>query len=146
MITALRRLFGCRDAAVAVEFAILIPIFLALTLGITDLGTGMFVRLTANAAAQSGAAYAVINSGSVCTSLDATCLAGIKDAMNDATGNASFCTDSVCTASFTACADPNGGVCFIVSANYPFTPILPDAVYAWAQAMTVNSTVTIRVQ
>jgi len=106
----------------------------------------MFVRMTANAAAPAGAAYAVINSGSACASLSTTCLSGIKTAMNDATGNPSFCTGTVCTASITSPCTA-GSVCIItVSANYPFSPILSDAVYSWAKSMTVSSTVTIRFQ
>jgi hypothetical protein len=155
MISTLRRLLGCTTsgesllrsfarntvATVAVEAAIFLPIFLTFTFGVTDLGSGMFVRMTANAAAQAGAAYAVINS---CAS---TCIAGIKTAMNDAAGNPSFCTGSVCSASMSPDPCTAGSVCVItVSANYPFSPILPNAVYSWAQAMTVSSTATIRVQ
>jgi Flp pilus assembly protein TadG len=149
MMSELRRLFRNSDATAAVEAAIFAPIFLLFTLGITDLGTGMFVQMVVNAAAQSGATYAVINSRSTCASLTSTCLNGIKTAMKDATGNSSFCTGSVCTASFTSCADPNGGVCFIVSANYPFSPILPVTsgrfAFSWTQTMTYSSTVTVRV-
>jgi hypothetical protein len=128
-------------ATAAVEAAIFLPIFLTFTLGITDLGSGMFVRMTVNAAAQAGAAYAVRNS---CAS---TCITGIKTAMNDATGNPSFCTGTVCTATMSPDPCTAGSVCVItVSANYPFLPILPDAAYSWAQSMTVSSTAKIRVQ
>jgi Flp pilus assembly protein TadG len=148
MFTAFRRLLRNSDVTATVEAAIFSPIFLVLTLGVTDLGSGMFVRMTVNAAAQSGAAYAVINSGSngICASLTAACLSGIEQAMDDATGNSSFCTSSMCSASFTSCADANGGICFAASANYPYTPILPSVVYLWAQSTTYSSTVTVRIQ
>jgi hypothetical protein len=154
MIKILRHLFRCETATAAVEAAIFAPIFLTLTLGITDLGTGMFVQMTVNAATQAGASYAVINYGSVCASLTTTCLNGIKAAMDDAVGNSSFCTATAqnptpCPISFTSCADPNGGICFIVSANYPFSPILPVAsgifTHSWTQTQTYSSTVTVRV-
>ncbi len=137
MIAMLRRLFGCTRGTAAVEAAIFAPIFLTFTLGVADLGSGMFVRMTVNAATQAGAAYAVIHS---CAS---SCIANIKAAMNDATGNPSFCAGTVCTATMTApCVSP----CVItVSANYPFTPILPDVLYAWAQSLTVSYTTTIRI-
>jgi Flp pilus assembly protein TadG len=143
-----RHFFRCTRGTAAVEAAIFAPIYLTLTLGITDLGSGMFVRMQVNAAAQAGAAYAVINSnsGGICSSMTAACLSGIRQAMADAAGNPSFCTGSVCTASFTSCAEANGGICYTVSANYPFKPILPDAVYTWAQpAQTYSSTATVRV-
>ena len=137
----------CRssDGTAAVETAIFAPIFLVMMLGITDLGAGMFVKMTANAAAQAGAAYAVINTNSACTTLTATCLSGIKTAMNDAANNSSFCTGSVCLASIGACAD-GSPKCISVTANYPYTPILADAVYAWGKTQTYSSTVTIRIQ
>jgi hypothetical protein len=151
MISALGRLFRCTTATAAVEAAIFMPIFVTLSLGITDLGSGMFARMTVNAATQAGAAYAVINSGptSMCASLTSTCLSGIKSAMNDATANPSFCTGSVCTASITSCAD-GSPECITVTANYPLSPIFATSsgIYAqlWTQTMTVSSTTTIRVQ
>jgi Flp pilus assembly protein TadG len=149
MISALRRLFRSATGTAAVEAAIFAPIFLIMTLGITDLGSGMFVRMSVNAATQAGAAYAVINSfigtPPVCASLSNACLTGIKTAMNDATGVSSFCTGSVCTASITGCAD-GSPKCISVSVDYPFTPILPDVVYSWAQSATVLSTTIIRIQ
>jgi|SRR5258708_3953568 len=144
MIRAMRRLFGNRDGTAAVEAAIFAPIFLMFVMGITDLGSGMFVRMLVNAATQAGATYAVVHSGSACASLSSACFTGIKAAMNDATGDASFCTGSVCTASIAGCAD-GSPICITVSARWPFTPLLPDALYSWAQSMTVLSTATIRI-
>jgi hypothetical protein len=140
MISALRRLFGCTTATAAVEAAIFAPVFLTMTLGVTDLGSEMFVQMTVNAATQAGATYAVKN----CASLTAACLNNIKTAMNDATGNPSFCTLSTCTPSITSCAD-GSPKCITVTANYPFTPILPEAAYSWAGLTTVSSAITVRV-
>jgi Flp pilus assembly protein TadG len=157
MINLLCRLFGCTAATAAVETAIFAPIFLTLTLGVTDLGSGMFWRMTVNAAAQAGAAYAVLNSGSTCATLTTTCLNNIKTAMNDATGNPAFCTGSVCTASMpTPCAGgPSSSKCITVSANYPCNTankclILPISTgsfaHPWTQTQTYSSTATIRIQ
>jgi Flp pilus assembly protein TadG len=136
MFRNLRRLFHCSRATAAVETAIFAPIFLVLMLGITDLGAGMFVRMQVNAAAQAGATYAVLNSSTT----------GVEQAMNDASGNPSFCTSAVCTPSIGVCADGSPHQCIIVTANYPYTPLLPDAVYAWASAQNYSSTVTVRIQ
>ena len=146
MTRTLLRFLGCTKASAAVEAAIFCPLFLVFLFGVADLGSGMYTSMTVNAAAQSGAAYAVINSSSSCTSMSASCLAGIETAIDDATGNPSFCTGSVCSASFTSCADVNGGICFAVSANYPYTPMLPSALYGWAQSSTLSSTVTVRIK
>jgi len=142
MIRKIRR--NC-DGTAAVEAAIFAPIFLVFTLGITDLGGGMFVRMTVNAAAQAGAAHAVININGQCASLTSACLSGIEAAMNDAAQNPSFCTSTVCLASIGACVD-GSPKCISVTANYPYTPILPDAVYSWASTQNYTSTVTIRIQ
>lgn len=151
---ALCRLVGSSNGAAAVEAAIFAPIFLFLTLGIADLGTQMFRRMQVNAAAQAGAAYAVINytkgSSPVCASMSGACLSGIRAAMNDATGDSTFCNDATCTAFFTSCAEPNGGICFIVTVSYPCNTsntclLLPDAVYSWASSSNYSSTVTVRV-
>jgi Flp pilus assembly protein TadG len=137
------RLLKSTDATAAVEAAIFAPIFLLLTIGITDVGSGMFVRMHTNAVAQAGATYAVVN----CTSANwTTCQSSVYMAMDDAAGNASFCTGVTCSANFTACADPNGGTCFTVTANYQYSPILPSVLYSWAQSASYSSTVTVRVQ
>jgi TadE-like protein len=146
MISALRRLLKSTEATAAVEAAIFAPIFVVFTLGIADLGVGMFVGMTVNTATQAGASYAVFNSrsSSCFPTLTATCLSGIKQAMNDASGNSSFCSTATCIASLTSCADPNGGSCYTVSAGYLYTPIFPGAMYSWAQSQTYLSTVTVR--
>lgn len=142
------RLFRCTRASAAVEAAIFAPIFLLFTMGVTDLGSVMFTRMLVNGATQSGAVYAVVHSGSgsACATMPitSTCLNGIKAVMNDATGDTSFCTGSVCTASIVGCAD-GSPKCIIVSASWPFTPLLPDVLYSWAQTMTVLSTTTVRI-
>jgi Flp pilus assembly protein TadG len=53
----MRHFLFCARGAAAVEAAIFAPLFVLFMVGITDLGAGMFVRMTANAAAQAGAAY-----------------------------------------------------------------------------------------
>ena len=141
----LKKLCRSSDGTAAVETAIFAPIFLVMMLGITDLGAGMFVKMTANAAAQAGAAYAAINTTLACMTLTPKCLSGIETAMNDAANDTPFCTGTVCLASIGACAD-GSPKCISVTANYLYTPILADAVYAWGKTQTYSSTVTIRIQ
>jgi hypothetical protein len=155
MITVFRRLLRCTVANAVVEAALFAPVFLVITLGVTDIGAQALVRMTVNAAVQAGATYAVMNSSGtlVCASspLTTTCVTGIKTAMNDATGRPSFCTGTVCSASSpTPCASgPSTSKCITVSVSYPFTPILPvtSGVYShsWTNTQTVSATVTIRV-
>ena len=139
------RFLRCTRGTAAVETAIFTPIFLLFTLGITDLGASMFTRMQVNAATQAGAIYAVINSGTgqTCETLTTACQSAVKNVINDATGNESFCSTYTCTASIAACAD-GAPKCIIVTAQYPYAPILPYAVYSWAQSETITSTSTIR--
>jgi hypothetical protein len=113
-----------------------------LTLGVTDLGAGMFVRMQINAATQAGATYAVLNS------CGPTCVSSIKTAMNDAAGDPSFCSNkATCTAVITQpCATP----CTVtVSASYPFTPILPITTgmfsRSWTETETISSAIIVRI-
>lgn len=144
----IKRLRRNSDGSVAIETAIFTPIFLVMMLAITDLGGGMFVRMQVNAATQAGATYAVLNSTTpVCSTFTQTCVDEIEQAMNDASGNSSFCASAVCTASMSPSTCTAGSVCVItVSATYPYTPILSDAVYSWASSKNLSSTITLRIQ
>jgi hypothetical protein len=151
MLNMLRRLFRCTRATAAVEAAIFMPIFVTLSLGITDLGSEMFVRMTVNAATQAGAAYAFMNPLVCVYPMSPTCSNAITAAMNDATGNSSFCTGTtVCTAAITEpCAD-GSPECITVTASYTYSPIFPitSGIFSqsWTQSTIVSSTTTIRVQ
>jgi Flp pilus assembly protein TadG len=148
MIRILRRLFRCETATAAVEAAIFAPFFLILTIGVTDLGSGMFLHMTLNAATQAGAAYAVINPGSTCNTESSACKSNIWAAMNDASGGLLSCSDSTCPVSFATCADPDGGICWTISVDYTPTywPMLPANLYSWATSgQTLSSQTTVRV-
>jgi Flp pilus assembly protein TadG len=126
-----------RDGSAAVETALFSPIFVILTLAIADLGSGMFTRMTVNAAAQAGAAYAVMNPGAS--------LNDIRTRMNEAAGDPSFCTIATCSAPPTGVCADGSGQCVIVSATYPWTPMLSATIYSWAISNTVTSAITVRV-
>ena len=147
------------DGTVAVEAAIFTPIFLLFTFGITDLGSAMFMRTLANAAVQTGAIYTVVNSpvnsGSICSSdgtpngtptMTAACLSGVKQAMNDAAANSSFCSGTVCSASIGPCPDVAANKCVTVRANFTYTPVLSGTLYSWAMDQTAQYTATVRIQ
>jgi len=153
MMQMFKRLLRCTRATAAVETAIFAPIYLMLTLGVTDLGMGIFVRMSVNAATQSGAIYAAKGKACEVTTTSppawvnsSGCVAAIKAVMNDATGDSSFCAGSVCgTPSIGPCADVASTTCIIVSVSYRYVPLLPNATYSWAQSMTVISTSTVRI-
>ena len=133
-----RHLMGCNDGAAAIEASILLPLYLTLTIGLVDLGTSMFGAMQMNAAAQAGAASAV---------MDPT-LAGVNGAVTAATGgyklNAVLTTWTIAggvVTVTTTCDTGAGGSC---------APILP-----WSQVGSfikttfpahLASTVTVRIE
>src|SRR5262249_6840318 len=105
--------------------------FLILTVGMVDLGMGMFQQLAVNQAAQAGAAYAVVNqkvSGPA-----------FQNAMNTAAGGITI--DATPTSTIAK------GI-ITVSAAYDFTPIMPKDVYTtWVPSLLhLTSTVTVRIK
>jgi uncharacterized protein YgiB involved in biofilm formation len=144
-------LLRCKRGTVAVEAAIFTPIFLLFTFGISDIGSAMFIRMLANAATQAGAIYTVVNLGSTCSSsgtpsMTAACLSGVKQAMNDAAADASFCSGTVCSASIGPCPDVAANECVSVSASFTYTPVLSGTLYSWAMDQTAQYTATVRIQ
>lgn len=73
--TALGRLLSAKAATAAVEFAIVVPIFILLFVGIIDLGGALMTRFRLDAAAASAANYAMVEASSV-TSAAGGSLAG----------------------------------------------------------------------
>ena len=126
-------LFRRNDGAAALEAALVAPLFLALTVGIADLGMGMFQAMDVNAAAQAGAMYVVINRTT----------SGDQPLMNDAAGDATV----------TVSQSISAGV-VTVTATHAFSPVLPGVVNSQPRVLTwlagwpspFSSTVTIRIQ
>ena len=63
--STLHRLLAAADGTAAVEFAIIAPILILLFAGVTDLGGAMLTRFRLDAAAASGANYAMVKATSV---------------------------------------------------------------------------------
>jgi Flp pilus assembly protein TadG len=127
MLHILRRLLFRTDGVAVIEAAIVFPLFLILTVGLIDLGMGMFQKLAVNQAAQAGAAYAVINQN----------VSGIQNVMDDAAGG------------LTVTATPTLGNGIIrVTAAHDFTPLMPSSVYTtWVPSILhLTSTITIRIK
>lgn len=60
-ISAMRRLWRHRGAGAAIEFAILVPVFVALLLGILEGGRMMWVRNSIQSATEQAARYVMAN-------------------------------------------------------------------------------------
>jgi Flp pilus assembly protein TadG len=118
--------------AALIEAAIALPFFLILMVGIIDLGTGMYDAMSVNAAAQAGAAYAVLNKGATSGS----------SLLNAAAENLSIYPDVTQSVSV--------GV-VTVTASYTFTPLMWStglaALLPWLpKTMLITATATIRIE
>ena len=120
------------NGAALVEAAVALPFFLVLAVGIIDLGTGMYDAMAVNAAAQAGAAYAVLNKGAPSGS----------SLLNAAADNLNIYPDVTQSISV--------GV-ITVTASYQFTPLMwstgLNTLLPWLpETMLITSTATIRIQ
>lgn len=131
------------DGTAALETAVVLPLFVVLTFGITDVGGGVFTRMSVNAASQAGASYAVSHYADTSPPIS---LAAIQTAMNQAAGSSSFCSPPTgsCTASVPSQCPPTPCV-VTVTASHSWTPILPTRTYSWAIPIGITYTTTIRV-
>jgi Flp pilus assembly protein TadG len=143
-----RKFLRDTSGAVAVEMAILIPLFSTMMLGISDFGMAMYQKMEVNNAVQAGTAYAMFHR----TETFATMQGNITVAMSAATGLAGVTatlpteftgcpTASGIVAGSTSCAGVPAGVYVTVSATYSYSPILPWP--GFAASTTVSQTVRI---
>ena len=91
-----RRFVRSRDGAAAVEFALVLPLFLVLVLGAMDLGRIFFTINALGAAAQQAGRYAMINPRTV------SCDAAIADLADDLAAAMSLPAASAAVATRTA--------------------------------------------
>jgi Flp pilus assembly protein TadG len=118
--------------AALLEAAIALPFFLILTVGIVDLGRGVYCAMAVNAASQAGAAYAVVNKGATSGS----------SLLNAAADNLNIYPDVTQSISVGVVS---------VTASYPFTPLMwsigLDKLLPWLpKTMLITSTATIRIE
>lgn len=69
-----RRLGACQRGSVAVEFALLLPVFFGLLLGGIEVARGMFIRQSMQYAVEEGGRYALANSAAGKTEVSAFAL------------------------------------------------------------------------
>lgn len=132
-------LFRNDRGAALLEAAIALPFVLILTVGIVDLGMGMYQAMVVNAAAQAGATYAVLNQGST---------VGDQILLNAAADNITITDPPV------SCIDPTGGLCVAVTASYQFNPLFSSLVspllinyVPWLPStLIITSTAYVRVE
>ena len=114
------------SGAVAVEFALMLPVYIVFVLGVMEFGRWIWIRNTMEMAAESAARYGAITSGATDASIEtqaATYLIGIAPA--SVTFNATACASNVVT----------------VNATHNFTPLAATFVPIPAAAISVTATI-----
>ena len=111
-----RRFFRCRRGVTAVEFGIVFPLFLIMTLGVIEVGRVMWIKATLQFAVEEAARFAIVNT-SATTATVATA------AQTACTGTGM--TTNVCTGAFSAAQDITGGKTYVsITATYDFQVIV----------------------
>jgi len=84
----LRALWRSKGAIAAVEFAIIMPVFLTLFMGVVDLGMMLLQEYKLDQAVAAGAEYAAVNPSSVNSTSGASLASSIATAVESANGSA----------------------------------------------------------
>jgi Flp pilus assembly protein TadG len=102
VITYLKAIVSATHGSSAIEFGLLAPILIFLTIGVVDLGIGLYQKQQVQAAAQAGAQAALSGGASVNTSA-ATFTTNIENAVSSATN-----LSSISASAATSCGCPSG--------------------------------------
>jgi Flp pilus assembly protein TadG len=145
---ALAQLPAARDGGSATEFALLMPIAVAMLVLMFDLGTGGYVKSRVQSAAQAGTTYVeqhgwnqigIIDAVRAATNLQAVKVNGV---LSCGCVNGTAIADVPCGGG--AC--PNGaaaGVYATVTASSVYTPLFPYP--GLARSMTLSATSVVRI-
>ncbi len=110
----LRRLGGCRRGATAVEFGILLPIYLIMVLGVVEVGRALWIKSSLQFACEEAARYAIVNTSATTTTVEEYALTRLTNTGINTTG-----------VTFTAAQDTVGSVNFMtISGTYNFTVLV----------------------
>lgn len=141
------------DGVSAVEFGLAAPVLLGLLIPLADLGIAYSDQIQVQQAAQAGAQYASLhpwNSGSVTAISNAvtaaTTLSGINatPAPRQSCGCPSGSTITTATCGSTCSNGETAGYYVVVTAQAPYTTVLPYS--ALGSSMTLSAQSTVRIQ
>jgi Flp pilus assembly protein TadG len=151
MSVTLRKAPGRRSGAIAhgqsvVEFALVVPFFLALVFGLLDFGRAVFDYNTIVNAARQGARYG-ITSPTDTSGIDAK-VQSVAGPLGVPNGNitvqcfpantSTFNTGTTCDSSFNSGAGPKAGDMIAVEVDYTYVPILGN--YIKVPTITLKTT------
>jgi len=133
-IQDIRRRRRREAGAVAVEFALVLPIFLALVLGIAEMGRAFNIQVSLSEAARQASRYAAVHCSEKSYSVSDAQAAGVSAAPSVALTNANI------TVSYTGtgtCADGND-VSVSVSYTTPWMTGFPNLIPGMPASLTIQ--------
>lgn len=139
-----------RDRGVAaIEFAIVVPLLLALVLGIVYYGTILALQQVLTLAAEEGARAALrypltTNGGTLSSTIDLRVAAAAQTARNTLPTSVASLVSSSSPAQAVACASPSGTQCVQVTLNLPTRSILPAVPFIPVPA-TLSGSATVQI-
>ncbi len=112
---------GCRMGATAVEFAIVAPVFLVMTLGVVEVGRVLWIKATMQHAVEQTTRYFMVNNAA-CTSSLSTCITTLQTYATSRFGESGMDTSgfSVTAAETTISSTVYMGI----AATYSYTPLI----------------------
>lgn len=119
------KLTACRLGVTAVEFGLVAPLFLSMTLGLMEMSRAMWIKATMQFAAEETTRYFIVNnelSGCV-PNFNTTCIAALKSKADEyLTGTGMSLTGIT----FTPSKGTSGGIdIMIINGTYTFVPVVP---------------------
>lgn len=139
--TFFKDLLRRESGASAVEFALILPIVVALLIGIIDVGRMAWTKMEVQAAARAGANYALVNAAQVYAP------ANIKAAVTSATGLTVTPGEPV---KETGCLDASGTTVVacgigVVAGDYVSVPASATYTPIWLSPLTLSATAKVRI-
>lgn len=107
--------FGrCRLGATAVEFALVAPVFIVMTVGVFELSRAMWIKGTMQYAVEETARYAIVNTSAAIATLESYAQTKLTESGMNSSG-----------ITFTATQDTTGGIDYMtISASYNFQVLI----------------------
>jgi len=140
-LIALRR---CARGAAALEFGLLVPIFMLILAGGVDIGNAVLGNMLTNAAVSAGSNYALVNAGNVSSSAGATLASNIATIVANSNGtgwaNSSVTINNGPTASVTSGTLSNGGTA--ANADSCYCPTGTASSPTWGTAVACGNSCT----
>lgn len=143
----LMRLFRCRDGVGAVEFALMLPILVALMVAIADFGLAVNEKMRLTSAARAGAQVAYKASGDLSGVVAAVQMASGLNADNISVTSQKTCAclDGSAVACTGTCSDGNSVRAYVtVSVSEQWSPVIVSTVMSGPVTMTGTAVLRVK--